>query len=177
MKTKSENRERCYNGNIVFYHPNGKGSGAAARLELRLNRIGEEGYDCFFLEMAKQKSVRSRDGNATFDWAKKVTVKLGFMDLCEFLTVLEGRAKSVGGGRDSLYHQNESGNTLIGLNAQDDGRFLLGVSRKANGEQRRVSISLSQVEATGLRQVLQTGLFFISFHTSLKISSMRAGAA
>lgn len=172
-------REKCYNGKIVFYHPNKKCNGAAARLELRLNRAGEEGYDCFFLEMARQKSLSNGKGNATFDWGEKVTVKLGFLDVCEFLTVLEGRAKSVGGERNSLYHQNGSGNTLIGLSARDDGRYLLGLSRKTkvNGEQKRLSISLSQVEATGLRHVLQTGLFFISFHSSLRIGAMRAEPA
>lgn len=31
-------------GRLVFYHPNGKGSGAAARFELRLNGAADERY-------------------------------------------------------------------------------------------------------------------------------------
>jgi len=168
--SKGDNMDRIYNGRIVFYHPTRKGDGAAARFEMRLNRVGEEGYDCFFLEMAQQKGVRNGNGgNASFDWGNKVTVKLGFMDICEFLTVLEGKARSVGGSRGSLYHQTEGGNTLIGLSAREGGGYSLGLSRRADGgsDSRRVSICLSEVEATGLRQVLQTGIFFLSFHSSL----------
>lgn len=177
MKTESidanGNGERRYNGHVVFYHPNGKGTGSAASFELRLNRDGEEGYDCFFLEMADQKSTKQAGSNATFDWANKITVKLGFMDVCEFLTVLEGKADSVGGARKSLYHQTNGSNTLIGLTARKEGGgYFLGLSKRSKGQdgQKRISLCLSEVEATGLRQVLQTGLFFMSFHSSLFFS-------
>ena len=51
-------------GRLMFYHPNSKGTGTALQLELRLNRGAEDRYDCFFLEMAQQKSTARRRTDA-----------------------------------------------------------------------------------------------------------------
>lgn len=161
---------RQYNGNLTFYHPNGRNKGAAARFELRLNRPGETSYDCFFLEMAPQKTAGTRESSATFDWDNKITVKLGFMDICEFLSVMERQTKSVGGKNNSLYHQTNGASTLIGFKARDDGRgFWLGLSKKKKGDQSssKVSLALSSIEAIGLKNIFQAGLFFMTFHGSL----------
>lgn len=155
---------------LCLYHPNAKGTGSALRLEPRINRDDRDRYNCFFLEMASQKSTAVRSGgggaNATFDWEEKITVKLGFMDIAECLTVLEGRADKVGGGRNGLYHATGAGSTLISFMAnREQGTFYLSLSAKRTGEEapRKVGITLSGVEATGLRCLLQTGLFFVTF--------------
>lgn len=166
---------RLPRSSLTFYHPNGKGTGAAAELELRLNRGDETRYDCFFLEMAAQKTQAVLQGDArkpaTFDWAAKVTVKLGFLDVCELLLVLEGRAASAGGARNGLYHESGATNTIISLKKNPEGAgFYLGVSRKdkQGGAVWRGSLLLTEAEAVGLRCVLQSGLFFLTFHRSLR---------
>ena len=110
--TKNRNRR------LIFYHANPKGTGVAAQFELRLNRDGEDRYDCFFLEMAHQKTTMPGDrqkGPATFDWAGKVTVKLDFIDICDFLLVLEGRKEQAGNGNGGIYHEAAGANALISL--------------------------------------------------------------
>ncbi len=175
--SRDNDAPRCFGGKVVLYHPKRSGKGAAARFELRLNRPSEESYDCFFLEMASQKPGSPSSRNASFDWENKITVKLDFMDVSEILTVLEGKAASVGGERKALYHQINGSSTLIGLAAREDGNgYFLGLSKKSSDGkfQNRISLSLSQVEATGLKQVLGMGLFYISFHSSLSAATWRS---
>jgi hypothetical protein len=165
------------NGRLAFYHANPGGSGVAVRFELRLNRAGEDRYDCVFLEMAHQKRadpvVGGGRNGGRFDWEKKATVKLDFTDICEFLLVLEGRRDAAGGGRNGLYHQVAEASTLIAFKrtTESEGcRYLLGLSKKGkDGAQVfKGHIVLSESEAVGLRCVLQTGLFFLTFNASLQ---------
>jgi len=164
---------RMYAQKLAIYHPSGAGTGAALQLEPRLNRRDTDHYNCFFLELAPQKSVASQDGNgrvpASFDWARKLTVKLDFTDICEMLAVLEGRCDKLGGQKSGLFHKNGQSSTVIGLQKAEKGGYFLGLSKKsgADGAVSRVNISLSDAEAIGLRSVFQAGLFFITFHTHL----------
>jgi len=160
---------------ISFYHPNSRGTGSALRLEPRINRDDRDRYNCFFLEMAPQKSAPKREGGtlvpATFDWGGKITVKMNFNDIAEMLTVLEGRAAQVGGERQGLYHAHGNGNTLITFQRQKEGAgyfFALSGKRGPDQPPRKVAISLSEVEATGLRCLLQTGLFFVTFSSLMR---------
>ena len=158
------------NRRLIFYHANPKGTGVAAQFELRLNRDGEDRYDCFFLEMAHQKTMAvagdRQKGPATFDWAGKVTVKLDFIDICDFLLVLERRKEQAGNGNGGIYHEAAGANALISLkrNAEHGGYFL-GVSKKSKeGAQIfKGHILLTEVEAMGLCCVFQTALFFMAF--------------
>jgi hypothetical protein len=163
---------------ISFYHPNSKGSGSALRLEPRLNRDDSDRYNCFFIELAGQKSTAIRDHNettpATFDWSKKITVKLGFLDIAEMLTVLEGRAEKIGGERNGLYHASGGGNTMISLlHNKEQGTYYFSLSCKRNKDApvHKIGITLSEVEATGLRCLFQTGLFFVTFSSILRSSA------
>jgi hypothetical protein len=120
---------------LAFYHPNGAGNGAALQLEPRFSRRESDRYDCFFLDMAPQKSAASRAGDkkvpATFDWERKVTVKLDFVDICELMTVLEGRAEKAGGQRNGLYHENGKANTMITFQKNAErGGYLIGLSKR-----------------------------------------------
>lgn len=159
---------------LAFYHPNSAGNGAALQLEPRLNRRESDRYNCFFLDMAAQKTGASREGGqrtpATFDWENKLTVKLDFADLCELLLVLEGRVEKAGGQRDGLYHDNGKACTVISLSRNTEkGGYFLGLSRKdkQGGQVVRVHMALSEAEAIGLRCVFQASLFFITFHAHL----------
>lgn len=174
MVTEHGMTGRAREQKLIFYHPNITGTGSAMQLEPRLNRREPDRYNCFFMEMAGQKTVVGRDGEKkvypTFDWEKKLTVKLDFTDSCEILAVLEGRQERAGGTRNGLYHETERASTVITLfrNAEKGG-FFLGLSKKdkASGELVRLHITLSEAEAVGLRSILQTGLFFITFHGHL----------
>jgi hypothetical protein len=159
---------------LVFYHPNSAGNGSAMQLEPRVNRREGDRYNCFFLEMAAQKTTATRQDDkkmpATFDWEHKLTVKLDFADICELLTVLEGRAEKAGGQRNGLYHDNGTANTIITFQKNPEkGGYFLSLSRKtkADSQATRIHIALSEAEAIGLRSVFQTGVFFIAFHTHL----------
>ncbi|HQQ04367.1 MAG TPA: hypothetical protein PLT67_05945 [Kiritimatiellia bacterium] len=165
---------------IAFYHPNGKGTGSAMRLEPRINRDDRDRYNCFFMELAGQKTAANLKAGAgvpaTFDWAAKITVKLGFLDVAEILTVLEGRSDNAGGSRNGLYHAAGNGNTLISFQASREQRiYHLSISKKNGSETpRKLGITLSDTEATGLRCLLQTGLFFVTFSSFLREKAYEA---
>ncbi len=171
----TETVERARTGRAIFYHPNGKGTGMALQLELRLNRGEEQNYDCFFLEMAHQKTRPAMSGQqrqpATFDWEHKATVKLNFRDVCELQTVLEGFQEEAGNGQNGIYHQTETTTTLIAFKRNSDKKgYLLAVSRKSRkGEEFfKGHVLLSEPEATGLRCLFQTALFHMVFHASIR---------
>ncbi len=166
-----------YPGRLVFYHPNAAGTGSALRVELRLSANAYDRYDCFFLEMAGQIAANNRKQGAPaqFDWENRLTVKLDFNDVCEWLLVLEGRKDRAGGATgNGLYHQTAESSTLIELRRDAErGGYLLGLSRKsrdgtASVDRRRML--LSEAEAVGLRCVFQIGLFFMVFARNLRIS-------
>ncbi len=167
--TNHETETKMFNGRLAFYHANGKGTGAAVQLEPRLNQQPGDRYNCFFLDMARQKTVANRrnggTAHATFDWEQKITVKLDFTDISALLSVLDGVTDHVGNEREALYHQNGDANTMIRFSRHDSGGIALSLSRKLAGDQqpRRIGTVLSQTEAVGLRHVLQVGLFFITF--------------
>ncbi|MBM4144356.1 MAG: hypothetical protein FJ225_12300 [Lentisphaerae bacterium] len=167
------------NGRLTFYHPTSGGTGSAARFELRLNRAGEQGYDCMFLELARQAAPASGTGSARqaarFDWQRKITAKLGFGDMCEFLAVLEARKDSAGGER-GIYHASKGANTIIAFRKRNDQPgFLLGLSRKngASDQPEKAHVVLSDMEALGLGHVLRQALFHVAFHDSLAAQASR----
>lgn len=171
----NESRTDYKSRSLGFYHQNQRGTGAAMRLEPRLNRDDADRYNCFFIEMAPQKSAARREGGgvvpATFDWTSKITVKLNFMDIAELLTVLEGRALRIGGERNGLFHASGNGNTLISFQRNaEQGTYYFGLSTKRGKEEapRKLGIILSEAEATGLRCLFQTGLFFLTFSSLLR---------
>jgi hypothetical protein len=176
MTTTAEktNTPRQREQRLAWYHPNGAGNGTAMQLELKLSRRESDRYNCFFMEMAQQKTSAGRDGErrvaATFDWERKLTVKLGFTDVCELLTVLEGRAEKVGGQRSGLYHENGKACTVIGFQKNTEkGGYLVSLSRKdkASGQVAKMFMALSEAEATGLRCVLQGSLVYLAFYDVL----------
>jgi len=168
---------------LVIYHPTSAGNGAAMQLEPRVNRREGDRYNCFFLEMAAQKSTASRTGDqksfATFDWEHKLTVKLDYADLCELLAVLEGHVERAGGARNGIYHENGRGNTMITFQKAEKSGYALGLSRKdkSTGQIARVQIVLSDVECIGLRCILQSGLFLVLFHAYLFGATPRPAAS
>ena len=124
---KTGNGTKPRDQKLTFYHPNAAGNGVALQLEPRVRRRETDRFNCFFFEMAAQKTASERDGDKrvfpTFDWENKLTVKMEFPDLCEMLLVLEGKQERVGGQKNGLYHDSEKANTVIsfGKNVEKGG--------------------------------------------------------
>jgi hypothetical protein len=168
--TVTDTEEATYHnqGRIAFYHANGKGTGAALRFEFKPPSGRRNG--CFFMEMAKQKTTASGSGSkrahATFDWESKATVKLSFMDVCEFLAVLQLKQPSLGANGKGLYHVNGEKDTVIGMRANTERKgYTVGISRKdKQGEQIfKGHFLLSPTEAIGLEAILSAALFHMAF--------------
>lgn len=169
--TKAGNGTKPREQKLTFYHPNAAGNGVALQLEPRVRRRESDRYNCFFFEMAAQKTAAERDGDKrvfpTFDWENKLTVKMDFADICELLLVLEGKQERVGGQKNGIYHDSEKANTVITFGKiPEKSGYSFGLSRKdkASGQLTRLSIGLSEAEAMGLRCILQVGLFMVTFH-------------
>ncbi len=163
-----ENRK--YFDRLTFYHPTSSGTGTSLRLDFRLRRPEEERESCFFLELAKQKTSagRTADGERvrpTFDWANKIVVKLGLMDACELLTVLEGRCEQLRGGK-GLFHDSGEATTVFQFRRQSEPPgYVLDVSRKPKGENAeaiKTHILLSEAEAIAVRLYLQHAIGLLS---------------
>ena len=159
---------------LAFYHPNAAGNGVALQLEPKVRRRESDRFNCFFFEMAGQKKAPEPEGDRrvypAFDWENRLTVKMEFPDICEMLMVLEGKQDRVGGQKNGLYHDSEKANTVISFGKNTEkGGYLFGLSRKAkeSGQLTRLHIGLSEAEATGLRSILQAGLFLVTFHGQL----------
>ena len=181
---KSGNGTKPREQKLIFYHPNAGGTGVALQVEPRVRRRETDRFNCFFMEMAAQKTVSERDGDKrvfpTFDWENKLTVKLEFPDLCEMLLVLEGKQDKVGGQKNGLYHDSEKANTVITFGRiPEKSGYSFGLSRKdkGSGQLTRLTIGLSEAEAIGLRCILQAGLFFVTFYTHLFAVAQEGGVA
>ena len=166
MDANTQDSKRTYREPLTIYHPTSKKNGSAFRLDPSLNR--REGRSpCFFLEMAQQKAGEQAGGrgrgHASFDWENKITVKLGFPDICEFLAVLEGVKEQAGDPGKGLYHRSGNANTMIRFERHESGGIAVALSRKREGqsEPSRVWTVLSAVEAIGIRHILGMGLFFM----------------
>ena len=181
MDANANEKTRVWGQSLALYHPSATGSGAAFRLEPRVNRRPTDRANCFFLELAPQKTAAERQRGqrapATFDWERKLTVKLGFSDICEMLAVLEGQSERAGAPRNGLFHDTGAANTLITFERDEQGGVLVGLSRKTREDKdpRRIRFVLSNREAIGVRCLLQTGLFFVCFHTQMLSPHGRCG--
>jgi len=169
MSTLPDSSARPWTGRLAFYHPTPSGGGAASRLEFHPARPDRDG--CFFLEMARQKTMPARNENgrqtATFDWENKITVKLGLADVCSLLLVLEGRREQAGNGR-GLFHDTAESNTVINLRRQPEpaAGFALEISRKSKrveGEVQRTRVVLTEGEAIAVRCMIQSAIFPMIF--------------
>ena len=153
---------------LSFFHPNGKGTGGMVSFELHPAHGDEEGsvWVCF----ANQLTVGDRRApNPTyprFDWENTICVKLGFLDLCQFLQVLRGECETINGDRGTL-HRSPSGLTRIQLRHLVEpvqGYSLELYKTPANGgEETRAHMLLNPAEALGLCESIAGSLYLVSF--------------
>ena len=168
--TQTENRQRCaaYRPQLALYHPNGKGTGGAAKFELHPAHDSSAG--CVMLKMAAQSAVGSRTGEtaqfARFDWENAITVKLDFPDISAMLQVFNGECESLGEGR-GLYHRSAKAATKISMRHILEPRsgYSLDLCRSSisgDGET-RTHLLITQTEAEGLRAAILGSMSAICF--------------
>ena len=164
---------KAYPPRLVFYHPNGKGTGCAVQFDLRPAAGDREG--CLFAAFANQKSVADGGRNpaagarqaATFNWAEKITVKLNFSDVCQLLMVLAGKAPSACDGK-GLFHDTGETVTIIHMARQTEpvAGIAFEVSKKrknAEGAPQRARILFTESESLGLSRLFSAILLPLAF--------------
>lgn len=160
-----------FNPHLVFYHPNGRGNGAAIRFSVEPATADRDG--AVFFSIAKQNGTAGSTPEqkfASFDWANRTTVKLNFVEVAEILMVFGGQASALShAGKDGLYHNSAQATTSVELKrSEDPGRpgYLLGVGRtpKADPNARQYhAFVFRPAEAVGLRLALQAEMGLLAF--------------
>jgi hypothetical protein len=164
----SERNRTAFKPQLVIYHPNGKGTGGAAKFEL--HRAHDSSAGCIMLKMASQCAIGSRSGEtpqfARFDWENAITVKLDFSDISAMLQVLNGECESLGDGH-GLYHRSAKAATKIAMRhvLEPKSGYSLDLYRTMtvdNGET-RTHLLITPTEAEGLRAAILGSMSAICF--------------
>jgi hypothetical protein len=117
VEKKTFNRRK----DIGIYKANKDKKGSVAQFKIANDN------SCMFLELAKQ--FDDMDSDAPYDWENtKITVKLGFADICKMLAYFRGGTEEK---PLKLFHQNERGSKSIEMQYQSKyNSFYLKVSCK-----------------------------------------------
>ncbi len=152
---------------MTMYHPNGKGTGSAMKLELRPAHGETDGS--VLVTLAPQEEARelpNHDGYATnFNWDKAISAKFDMIDLTQMLMVLRGAQESIADGK-GLFHRTASANIVIKFEHRIEPvpGYVLDISEKPlNGEIRRSFFYLRPVEAYALCSIIEQALLLIAF--------------
>ena len=152
---------------LAFYHPNGKGTGSAVRLELHPAHDRTSGS--IWLTAANQMTIGDRRGaNPTFprfDWEGRIVVKLEFDDLCKMLQVFRGECEDIGEGR-GIYHRSATATTKIVLRhlVEPIPGYSLELYRTPTaGEEMRARFFFNPGEALGLSEAIAGSMSVICF--------------
>lgn len=150
----------------TMYHPNGKGTGSALRLELHPARPNADGS--ILATIAPQKTVGMSNGTEhtfpTFDWEKAIRLKLDYLDLTEILQVLRGYCESIADGK-GLFHRTTTANMVIKFEHRIEPvcGYMLDVARRPNGgEIERVSFFMRQTEALALSEMIANAMLYVT---------------
>ena len=156
-----------YRPQLAIYHPNGKGTGGAAKIDLHPAHDASAG--CLMLKLANQCAVGGQSGGATqfarFDWENAISVKLDFNDICAILQVFGGECESLCDGH-GLYHRTARASTKIAMRHIIDPRpgYSLDLYRtSSDGSEGRTHLMFSQAEAEGLRAAIMGSMSTICF--------------
>ena len=152
---------------LTMYHPNGRGTGSAIRLEL--HPAHDDTAGSIMATIATQLTTGDRLGSMPvypkFDWDGAITVKLDFTDISKMLQVFRGECESIEDGR-GLFHKSTRGTTKITLRhiVEPINGYMLEVSRKtSDSEDSNARIFLAPYEALGLATAIESSMGVICF--------------
>ena len=152
---------------FTMYHPNGKGTGSAIRLELHPAHDDTAGsiMATIATQMTTGNCMDSMPVYPRFDWEGAITVKLDFTDISKMLQVFLGECESLEDGR-GLFHKSTRGTTKIMLRhlVEPIHGYMLEVYRNTHGsEDSNARIFLSPYEALGLATAIESSMGVICF--------------
>lgn len=154
---------------FAIYHPNGKGTGCALKMDLHPAHGDQDG--CIMMSIAPQKTLGDLRGPSkkfpTFDWENRICVKLDFADICKLLQVFRGEVEALEDGK-GLYHRSARYTTRIVFRhlIEPVQGYSLEVYRDTPGhpEQNRVThIVLNPWEALGVGISFENSIGVICF--------------
>ncbi len=152
---------------LEFFHPNGKGTGCAVRLELIPAHDREGGS--IMLSAANQLTIGNLRGPnpvyPRFNWEGKIVVRLDFNDLCKILQVLRGECESLEDGH-GLYHRTAKSTTKIVLRHLTDqvpGYSFELYRTLSSGEDDAAHFLFNPAEALGLCESIADSMSLIAF--------------
>lgn len=176
-----------YGPELSFYHANAKNTGVAITFRVEPATANLDG--AVYFSIAKQKSVGNLNAQgperfASFDWANKTTVKLGFLEVAEMMMVFGGQASVLThAGKEGFFHNSPSATTSVSLKrAEDPNRpgFILGVGRtpKADPNARQyATFAFWPAEAFALRAALMAEMGLLAFGLPRERRAPAASAA
>ena len=160
---------------LTMYHPNGKGTGSAIRLEL--HPAHDDTAGSIMATSATQLTTGNCMGSMPvyprFDWDGAITVKLDFTDISKMLQVFRGECESIEDGR-GLFHKSTRGTTKITLRhiVEPIHGYMLEFYRKTSEEDSNARIFLSPYEALGLATAIESSMGVICFGIPMVIPNV-----
>ena len=160
---------------LTMYHPNGKGTGSAIRLEL--HPAHDDTAGSIMATIATQLTTGNCMGSMLvyprFDWEGAITVKLDFTDISKMLQVFRGECESIEDGR-GLFHKSTRGTTKITLRhiVEPIHGYMLEFYRKTSEEDSNARIFLSPYEALGLATAIASSMGVICFGIPMVIPNV-----
>ena len=161
---------------LTMYHPNGRGTGSAIRMEL--HPAHDDTAGSIMATIATQLTTGNCTGSMPvypkFDWDGAITVKLDFTDISKMLQVFRGECESLEYGR-GLFHKSTRGTTKIILNhiVEPINGYMLEVYRKtSDSEDSNARIFLSPYEALGLATAIESSMGVICFGIPMVIPNV-----
>ena len=161
---------------LTMYHPNGKGTGSAIKLEL--HPAHDDTAGSIMATIATQLTTGNCIGSVPiypqFDWKGAITVKLDFTDISKMLQVFRGECESLEDGR-GLFHLSTRGTTKIMLRhvVEPIHGYMLEVYRTMrDSDDSNARIFLSPYEALGLATAIESSMGVICFGIPMVIPNV-----
>ena len=147
---------------LSIYHPNARGTGCAIKLAL-VKPTPIEGSD-EFTDGRFELTIAAKETAGkfpTFDWDNSLTIRLGFVDVSNMLTVFRGYAESIGDG-GGLYisrPQDEAVSLRLRHIIEPMNGYCIDATWFINSaETKTYCIVLSPAEAMGLSIAMEVSL-------------------
>ena len=155
-------------------HPNMKNTGSY--VDMSILPANENDSGCMMVTFVPQKTVGTTENGKrvmpTFDYEKKVVVKINILEVCQLVDVFEGCQESIDEGK-GLFHRSQKGNTIINLSHKIEPTpgYWMSVKRKpTDGDEQKIGIFLTPTEGRTLSIILKQAMFFMGFGVPEKLN-------